>query len=112
MRDMLLTLWNTFSFFTTYATLNGFDPAEPAVPAAADRGPLDRWMLSRLARATVTVTDALRGYEPFAAATAVGELVDDLSNWYVRRSRRRFWRTDPAHRPPTRWPPRPRCTRC
>ncbi len=95
MRDMLLTLWNTFSFFSTYASLNGFDPADPAVPAAADRGPLDRWILSRLASATVVVTESLRGYEPLAAATAVGDLVDDLSNWYVRRSRRRFWRTDP-----------------
>jgi len=95
MRDMLLTLWNTFSFFSTYASLNGFDPAEPAVPAAADRGPLDRWILSRLASTTVLVTESLRGYEPLAAATAVGDLVNDLSNWYVRRSRRRFWRTDP-----------------
>ena len=64
MRDMLLTLWNTFSFFSTYASLNGFDPADPAVPAAADRGPLDRWILSRLASTTVAVTEALRGYEP------------------------------------------------
>ena len=95
MRDMLLTLWNTFSFFSTYASLNGFDPADTAVPAAADRGPLDRWILSRLASTTVVVTESLRGYEPLAAATAVGDLVDDLSNWYVRRSRRRFWRTDP-----------------
>ncbi len=95
MRDMLLTLWNTFSFFSTYASLNGFDPADPDVPAPSDRGPLDRWILSRLASATTTVTEALRGYEPLQAATALGELVDDLSNWYVRRSRRRFWRTDP-----------------
>jgi isoleucyl-tRNA synthetase len=95
MRDMLLTLWNTFSFFSTYASLNGFDPADTAVPAAADRGPLDRWILSRLASTTVVATESLRGYEPLAAATAVGDLVDDLSNWYVRRSRRRFWRTDP-----------------
>ena len=95
MRDMLLTLWNTFSFFTTYASLNGFDPADPTIPAPADRAPLDRWILSRLAGATNEVTEALRAYEPLAAATAVGDLVDDLSNWYVRRSRRRFWRTDP-----------------
>ncbi|HEX4174848.1 MAG TPA: class I tRNA ligase family protein, partial [Acidimicrobiales bacterium] len=95
MRDMLLTLWNTFSFFSTYASLNDFDPADPAIPAAADRGPLDRWVLSRLASTTAQVTDALRGYEPLDAASALGSLVDDLSNWYVRRSRRRFWRTDP-----------------
>ncbi len=95
MRDMLLTLWNTFSFFSTYASLNGFEPGYAAVPPTADRGPLDRWILSRLASTTAQVTDALRGYEPFDAATALGSLVDDLSNWYVRRSRRRFWRTDP-----------------
>jgi isoleucyl-tRNA synthetase len=95
MRDMLLTLWNTFSFFTTYASLNEFDPADRAIPAAGERGPLDRWVLSRLANTTATVTDALTGYEPLVAATAVADLVDDLSNWYVRRSRRRFWRTDP-----------------
>ena len=95
MRDMLLTLWNTFSFFTTYASLNDFDPAEPSVPAPADRGPLDRWILSRLATTTVEMTEGLRGYDPYNVAIALGALVDDLSNWYVRRSRRRFWRTDP-----------------
>jgi isoleucyl-tRNA synthetase len=95
MRDMLLTLWNTFSFFTTYASLNGFDPGDPAVPAPAARQPLDRWILSRLASTVLDVSDALRAYEPLTAATALGRLVDDLSNWYVRRSRRRFWRTDP-----------------
>jgi isoleucyl-tRNA synthetase len=95
MRDMLLTLWNTFSFFTTYASLNEFDPTDPRIPVAGERGPLDRWILSRLASTTATVTEALTGYEPLTAATALAGLVDDLSNWYVRRSRRRFWRTDP-----------------
>jgi isoleucyl-tRNA synthetase len=95
MRDMLLTLWNTFSFFTTYASLNEFDPTDPGIPVAGERGPLDRWILSRLASTTATVTEALTGYEPLTAATALAGLVDDLSNWYVRRSRRRFWRTDP-----------------
>jgi isoleucyl-tRNA synthetase len=95
LRDTLLTLWNTWSFFTTYATLNGFDPADPAVPAPADRSVLDRWMRSRLHATVALVTASLDGYEPYPAATAVAELVDDVSNWYVRRSRRRFWRTDP-----------------
>jgi isoleucyl-tRNA synthetase len=95
LRDMLLKLWNTFSFFTTYASLNAFDPADPGVPPTADRGELDRWILSRLASTRLTVTSALEGYEPLDAASALGRLVDDLSNWYVRRSRRRFWRTDP-----------------
>jgi isoleucyl-tRNA synthetase len=95
MSDVLGTLWNTYSFFTTYASLNGFDPADPAIPVATERGELDRWILSR-ANATLTeVTAQLEGYEPLAAASPIAALVDDLSNWYVRRSRRRFWRTDP-----------------
>ena len=99
MRDALLTLWNTWSFFTTYADLNGFDPADAAVPAPADRSQLDRWMLSRLHGTVARATASLDGYEPFPAATAIAELVDDTSNWYVRRSRRRFWRTDPGADP-------------
>ena len=99
MRDSLLTLWNTWSFFTTYAALNGFDPADPGVPAPADRSMLDRWMLSRLHATVAVVTGSLDGYEPFPAATAIAELIDDTSNWYVRRSRRRFWRTDPGADP-------------
>ncbi|MBV8463543.1 MAG: isoleucine--tRNA ligase, partial [Acidimicrobiales bacterium] len=94
-RDALLTIWNTWYFFATYASLNGFDPGDPAVPAPERRTPLDRWMRSRLMATIETVTTSLDGYEPFPAATALAELVDDLSNWYVRRSRRRFWRTDP-----------------
>ncbi len=90
-----MTLWNTFSFFSTYASLNDFDPADPAIPAPSTRGPLDRWILSRLARTVDDVTKALTNYDPLAAASPLGALVDDVSNWYVRRSRRRFWRTDP-----------------
>jgi isoleucyl-tRNA synthetase len=95
LRDMLLKLWNTFSFFTQYASLNAFDPADPEVSPVASRGELDRWILSRLASTGVTVSTALGAYEPLDAASALAGLVDDLSNWYVRRSRRRFWRTDP-----------------
>ncbi len=95
MRDTLLTLWNTWSFFATYASLNGFDPSDPAIPAPADRSDLDRWLRSRLHTTVDAATRHLDGYEPFGAATALAALVDDTSNWYVRRSRRRFWRTDP-----------------
>jgi isoleucyl-tRNA synthetase len=99
LRDTLLTLWNTWSFFTTYASINRFDPADPAIPAPDRRPVLDRWMRSRLEATVAVVTEALDSYEPFAAATAVAGLVDDTSNWYVRRSRRRFWRTDPGADP-------------
>ena len=95
MRETLGTLWNTYSFFTTYASLNGFDPTDAEIPARAHRPDMDRWILSRLEQTTKAVTEALDGYEPLPAASAVASLVDDLSNWYVRRSRRRFWRTDP-----------------
>jgi isoleucyl-tRNA synthetase len=100
MRELLLTLWNTFSFFATYASLNGFDPADPAVPRPEERPAMDRWARSRLASTVLEVTGALDRYEPLEAAESLSRLVDDLSNWYVRRSRRRFWRTDPDA-PPT-----------
>ena len=61
-----------------------------------ERSAIDRWILSRMESVTETVTAALDGYEPLGGTDALIELVDDLSNWYVRRSRRRFWRTDPT----------------
>ena len=95
LRETLATLWNTFSFFTTYASLNDFDPSDGRIPAPDDRAAIDQWILSRLESATVEVTAALDGYEPLGGTDALASLIDDLSNWYVRRSRRRFWRTDP-----------------
>jgi isoleucyl-tRNA synthetase len=96
LRETLATLWNTFSFFTTYASLNRFDPHDPGIPAVSQRSPIDQWILSRLESVTIGVTDALEGYEPLGGTDALAQLIDDLSNWYVRRSRRRFWRTDPS----------------
>ncbi|MHB8457558.1 MAG: class I tRNA ligase family protein, partial [Acidimicrobiales bacterium] len=92
--DVLLTLWNTCSFFRTYATLNTFDPADPAIPPPAKRSTLDRWARSRVHATIRDVTAALDDYQPLAATIALASLIDDLSNWYVRRSRRRFWRTE------------------
>ncbi len=94
-RETLLTLWNTFSFFTTYAAANGFRSDDPRIPAPEVRLELDRWLLSRLATSSAEVTDALDRYDPYRAATALARLIDEISNWYVRRSRRRFWHTDP-----------------
>lgn len=93
--ETLVTLWNTWSFFSTYASLNDFDPQDPRIPALADRPALDRWLASVVARTVEVATAAMEDYQPLQAATAIAKLVDDLSNWYVRRSRRRFWRTDP-----------------
>ena len=90
-RRFLLTIWNTHLFFTTYARIDGFDHTV-APPPVADRPVTDRWILAELA-ATIDVVD--RGLDTYDVSTATRRLerfVDDLSNWYVRRSRRRFWR--------------------
>ncbi|HZD72669.1 MAG TPA: isoleucine--tRNA ligase [Actinomycetota bacterium] len=88
-RSLFLTLWNTYGFFMLYARLAGFDPTRPAAAAAT---PLDRWALAELADAVAEVTERLDAYDPATAGRRLATLVDDLSNWYVRLSRRRFWR--------------------
>jgi isoleucyl-tRNA synthetase len=89
-RSFFLTLWNTFSFFCLYARLEGFDPARPAADAPASA--LDRWVLAELADTVEQVTRSLDDYDATGAARRLAGFVDDLSNWYVRLSRRRFWR--------------------
>ncbi|UOY02898.1 isoleucine--tRNA ligase [Blastococcus sp. PRF04-17] len=95
-RKVLLTYWNTASFFTLYADTNGWDPATSPAPARADRPLLDRWALAELAAVTEGVTAALEDFDTQGAGRLLAGFVDDLSNWYVRRSRRRFWDGDPA----------------
>jgi isoleucyl-tRNA synthetase len=90
-RNFVLTLWNTYAFFVTYANLD--EPDLSAAPEAARRPPLDRWMLSRLHGVVAQVTGDMDGYDATGAGRRIQQLVDDLSNWYVRRSRRRFWDT-------------------
>jgi isoleucyl-tRNA synthetase len=95
-RKVLLTYWNTASFFTLYAEANGWDPSATAAPPRADRPLLDRWALAELAAVTEGVTTALEDFDTQGAGRLLAQFVDDLSNWYVRRSRRRFWDGDPA----------------
>jgi isoleucyl-tRNA synthetase len=93
-RQFLLTLWNVYSFFVTYANVDGFQPGrEPQVPLA-ERPALDRWLLSRLSHLVETVDEGLERYDVNGAARPIQEFVEDLSNWYVRRSRRRFWKSE------------------
>ncbi|HKH78274.1 MAG TPA: isoleucine--tRNA ligase [Rubrobacteraceae bacterium] len=92
-RKHLLTLWNTYSFFVTYARIDGFDPNRDYVKPE-QRSLMDRWALSELQLTTRAVTERLDAYDVTAAGRALGEFVDELSNWYVRRSRRRFWKAE------------------
>ena len=106
--EFLLRLWNVYSFFVIYANIDGFDPAaalagnvaglDPTKLAAAKgyrpasrRSELDRWVLSELNRTALAVVAAMDAYDNFGACQRINEFVDGLSNWYVRRSRDRFW---------------------
>jgi isoleucyl-tRNA synthetase len=92
-RRFLLTIWNVYSFFVTYANVDGFAPGlEEPVPVG-ERPALDRWLLARLNGLVRTVGQSLDAYDVNGAARPVEGFVEDLSNWYVRRSRRRFWKS-------------------
>lgn len=87
-----LTLWNTYSFFVTYANIDEFDVTAPQVPVT-ERDELDRWVLAELHALVDNITDAYEHYDATRATRPLAAFVDDLSNWYLRRSRRRFWET-------------------
>ena len=92
LRWYLLTLWNTYSFWITYASLEDFDPAAETIPVAA-RHEMDRWILAELNDTIRVVGDGLEDFDATRGGRRLDRFVDDLSNWYVRRSRRRFWRS-------------------
>jgi isoleucyl-tRNA synthetase len=91
-RQFLKPYWNTFAFFVLYANVNK-PAADPGPDARTD---IDRWILSRLAGTTERVAERMDDYDTTFAGRAIADFVDDLSNWYVRRSRRRFWDGDPV----------------
>jgi isoleucyl-tRNA synthetase len=98
-RQFLIPLWNVYSFFVTYANLDGWIPQagdsdSPEGPNPASPNVLDRWILARLNQVTVDLTQALENSDTVAAVASVDALLDDLSNWYVRRSRRRYWKSE------------------
>ena len=96
-RKFFGTLYNTYSFFTLYANIDGFTYAEAEIPMA-ERPEIDRWILSELNTLIKNVDDFYADYEPTKAARAISEFVqENLSNWYVRLSRRRFWKGEYAH---------------
>ncbi len=90
-RRFLLTLWNVYAFFVTYANASGFDPSGAPDVAVRERPELDRWILSQLAGTAREARERLEAYDATGAGRRIERFVDDLSNWYVRRARRRFW---------------------
>ena len=91
-QQFFIPLWNCFSFFVTYARLDRFDPTREQVPLA-QRHVLDRWLMSRLNNLVASVNTGLDSYDAVEPARRIQRFVDDLSNWYIRRSRRRFWKS-------------------
>ena len=95
----VLTLWNSVAFFTQYADIAGFTPSYADLEAAADdadRHPMDRWATALTDRFVATATEGYESYLTVNVLRAYEQYVDDLSNWYIRRSRRRFWNGDEA----------------
>ncbi|MEU8199780.1 isoleucine--tRNA ligase [Streptosporangium sp. NPDC049046] len=96
-RKVLLTYWNTTSFFTLYANAESWSPSQlSAAPAYHERPLIDRWALAELHRTVDEVTASMDVFDTARVGRRLAEFLDDLSNWYVRRSRRRFWGGDPA----------------
>jgi isoleucyl-tRNA synthetase len=95
-RKFFGTLHNTYSFFTLYANIDGFSHQENTIPVS-DRSELDQWIISELNRLIAEVDEAYNDYEPTKASRAISEFVQEImSNWYVRLSRRRFWKGEYA----------------
>jgi isoleucyl-tRNA synthetase len=90
MRNFLMTLWNTYSFFVIYANIDNFIPDTKPVSLTSE---LDKWLMSRLNQLVLEVDELLDNYDPTMAGRKIESFVSDLSNWYVRRSRRRFWKS-------------------
>jgi len=100
-RRFILPFWNVYSFFTTYAEIDGwtpdldeFDPDHPEGPTPTSDNPLDQWILARLNQALDAISEALTHSDAYSATQDFERLLDDLSNWYVRRSRRRYWKSE------------------
>ena len=94
-RKVLLTYWNTASFLSLYTRLSTFKPGDKVI-ARKERPEIDQWLLSLVDDAVLQVTSALENFDTQKAGRVLADVVDDMSNWYVRRNRRRFWDGDPV----------------
>ncbi len=92
-RQFLIPLWNVYAFFVTYANIDEWEPGRSG-GWEAGANLLDRWITARLNQVVAQVTERLEDYDAYGATLAVEPFLDDLTNWYVRRSRRRFWKSE------------------
>jgi isoleucyl-tRNA synthetase len=94
-RQFMIPFWNVYDFFVTYANIDEWEPDAAWDQVEPDQATLlDRWVLARLNQLVAKASDRLENYDAYATTMAVEEFLDDLSNWYVRRSRRRFWKSE------------------
>lgn len=92
-RVVMLPYWNALSFFMTYASVDGYDPRTARAPRAADRPDIDRWILSVLQSLLSDVNREMEAYRLYNVVPRLVTFIDDLTNWYIRRSRPRFWKS-------------------
>jgi isoleucyl-tRNA synthetase len=92
-RTVVLPYWNALSFFTTYAEVDGYDPRTWKAPPLAERPDIDRWVISVLQSLVGSVNEEMQGYRLYNVVPNLVRFIDDLTNWYVRRSRPRFWKS-------------------
>jgi isoleucyl-tRNA synthetase len=92
LKTLIIPLWNAYSFFVTYANIDGYEPSE--TPYEKLTNPMDKWITSSCERFVQEVTDAFDAYDIQKASSLFVPFLDDLNNWYIRRSRRRFWRSE------------------
>ena len=93
MRDILIPLWNAYSFFVTYANVDGFDEREVQMSELCSDNVLDRWIVSSMETLIADVTAAMDAYDLQRSVRPFVKFIEDLTNWYIRRSRRRFWKS-------------------
>ncbi len=93
LRQVIIPYWNAYSFFVTYARVDEWKPNDE-IALNENENLLDRWILSRLEWLKSSVTNALENYDVAAAAGTIRQFIDELTNWYIRRSRRRFWKSE------------------
>ncbi len=94
LKNFIIPVWNAYSFFVTYANIDGYTPDFTRIESLKPSNPLDRWIMSEAERLVAEVTEHMEAYDLQKSLQPVVRFIDSLNNWYIRRSRRRFWRSE------------------